>query len=433
MRIKYSLITVLSLLPYYTAQAQGWTYADCVEYARDNNISLKQSVLNESTSDLSYEESKAQWEPSLDFSTSHGLTNSPWGDNNKNSYNSSYGFNAGWTVWNGGQREAGIKKNRILSEAARMNTSALFRTLETDILNAYLNILYSKEAISIYEEAAALSYAQAERARQLMDAGKLSRVDYAQLQSQYEQDKYSLVNAEGTYQSRVMEMKRLLELGITDSLKLKDIDWARTDLLAPPPSIEESYVMAAGVDSQLKSLVLNSDAADADIDIAQSAGYPSVSLKAGVGSGYYAPGNSFSEQMKRSFNENIGLTISIPILDNKRTKVAVAKAKVQKLNSQLDIQSRETQLAQDVESWYIQLKSAQAQYVAGEEQVKSTSLSSELVNEQFNLGLVNIVELMTSHNNLLQARHSLLQTKYMALLSRKMIEFYRTAGVTLPQ
>lgn len=157
MRIKYSLITVLSLLPYYTAQAQGWTYADCVEYARDNNISLKQSVLNESTSDLSYEESKAQWEPSLDFSTSHGLTNSPWGDNNKNSYNSSYGFNAGWTVWNGGQREAGIKKNRILSEAARMNTSALFRTLETDILNAYLNILYSKEAISIYEEAAALS------------------------------------------------------------------------------------------------------------------------------------------------------------------------------------------------------------------------------------------------------------------------------------
>lgn len=415
------------------AHAQEWTYADCVEYAYNNNISLRQSMLSESTSDLSYEESKAQWQPSLDFSTSHGFTNSPWGENNKNAYNSSYGFNAGWTVWNGGQREAGIKKNRILGEVARMNTIALFRSLETDILSAYLNILYSREAISIYEEAVNLSYAQSERARQLMEAGKLSKVDYAQLRSQYEQDKYSLVNAQGTYDSRVMEMKRLLELGITDSLSLREIDWANTDLLAPAPSIEESYVMATDVDSQLKSLRLSQDAADADIDIARASGYPSISLNAGVGSGYFTPGNSFGEQMKRSFNENIGLTLSIPILDNKRTKVAVAKAKVQKLNSQLDIESRQTQLAQDVESWYIQLKSAQAQYVAGEEQVASTSLSNELVNEQFNLGLVNIVELMTAHNNLLQARHSLLQTKYMALLSRKMIEFYRTADITLPQ
>ncbi len=413
-------------------QAREWSYNDCVEWAKEHNISLRQIMLDEQTAMVAEEEAKAAWQPSLDFATTHGYSNAPWGEGNKNSYNSSYGLNARWTVWNGGVRENNIKKSELQSAINRLNTANKLRSIEVDMLGVYINLLYAKEAISIYEEAVELSKAQADRARQLMEAGRLSRVDYSQLESQYEQDRYALVNAVATYETRRMELKKLLELGINDTVSVKDVDWTRDEVLAMLPSMDESYRMATAVDLPLQINELEIDAADVDVKVAKAGRMPDISLTAGVGAGYYAPGESFGSQIKRSVNESVGLTLSIPILDNKKTKSAVAKANIQRLNSQLEREARETELAQQVESWYIDLQSAQSRYIAGEQQVSSTELSNELVNEQFNLGLVNTVELMTAHNNMLEARNSLLQAKYMAMLGHKMIEYYRTSNINMP-
>lgn len=431
MKKEFASLAML-LLGASQVSGQEWTFNDCLDYAREHNISLKQAVLNEQISAYSLEESKAEWQPSLDFSTTHGLTNTPWSEGKKNAYNSNYGLNAGWTVWNGGKRENNIRRAEIQSSIDALSTLDRFRNIETELLSIYINILYNKESISIYEEAVNLSKAQADRARQLMEAGRLSKVDYAQLQSQYEQDRYNLVNAEGTYNTRRMELKRLLELGIDTDIVLKEVEWTPEEVLAELPPLQQSYEMALATDAQLQASELQKKMADIDIAIAKAGRYPTISLNAGVTTGYFSSGPDFGTQMKQAFNENIGLSLSIPILDNKKAKTATAKANVQRINAALDEQSRQNDIAQDVESWYIDLKASQARYKAGIEKVASASLSNDLVNEQFNLGLVNTVELMTAHNNLLEARHSLLQAKYMAMLGHKMIEYYRTANITMP-
>lgn len=429
---KRILLCVVTIAGLSVAQARDWSYNDCIEYARQHNISLQQSRISGELSEYTLEESKAQWQPTLDFATSHTLSNTPWGYGNKNSYNSNYGLNAGWTVWNGGERENTIKRNKLQTQISSLNTEDMFRSLETDMLSVYMNILYAKESIAIYEEAVKLSEAQADRARQLMESGRTSRVDYAQLQAQYEQDRYSLVNAQGTYETRLMELKRLLELGIDTEISLQSIEWTAQEVLAEVPPIEESYQLALATDSRLKANKLEEESSDYDIKIAKAGAMPRISLNAGISTGYFAPGNNFGEQIKRSVSESIGLTLSLPILDGKRTKMAVARANAQRINAQLDTESRLNDIAQQIESCYIDLRAAQSRYTAGEEQVKSAELSNELVNEQFNLGLVNTIELLTAHNNLLEARHSLLQAKYMAILEHKMIEFYRTSSVTMP-
>ena len=211
--MKSSLISALIILSTgatLSAQQQ-WSYRECVNYAKEHNISLQKSRLLEESASYDLEAAQAQWQPSLDFATTQGLTNTPWKNGDKNTYSSNYGFNAGWTVWNGGQRENTIKRNKLQTEISKLNTTDIMRTIETDLLQVYLNILYAKESIAIYEEAANLSKHQTERAEQLMLSGKLSRVDYAQLASQYEQDKYALVNAQGIYDTRRMELKKLLE------------------------------------------------------------------------------------------------------------------------------------------------------------------------------------------------------------------------------
>ncbi len=431
MKQKIALLTVLTVGA-LQGFGQEWSFDDCLNYAKEHNISLRQSMLNEQTSQYSLEESKAEWQPSLDFSTTHGLTNTPWSEGKKNAYNSNYGLSAGWTVWNGGKRENNIKRAQIQTSIDALSTLDRFRNIETELLSIYINVLYNKESIAIYEEAVKLSEAQAERARQLMEAGRLSKVDYAQLQSQYEQDKYNLVNAQGTYNTRRMELKRLLELGIDSDITLKDMEWTPDEVMATIPPIEQSYEMALATDAQLEASKLQKEMAEVDVAIAKSSRYPTIALNAGVSTGYFSDGPGFGTQMKQGFNENIGLTLSVPIFDKKKTKTATAKANIQRINAELDEQARRNDIAQNVESWYIDLQAAQARYAAGTEKVASTSLSNDLVNEQFNLGLVNTVELMTAHNNLLEARHSLLQSKYMAMLGHKMIEYYRTATITMP-
>ena len=130
----------------------------------------------------------------------------------------------------------------------------MMRTLETDLLQVYINILYARESIGIYEEAAKVSHAQSERARQLMEAGKMSKVDYAQLNAQYEQDNYALVNAQSTYDTRRMELKQLLELGIDAEISLADVEWTAAQVLAELPPITESYRMALDTDLRIKAL-----------------------------------------------------------------------------------------------------------------------------------------------------------------------------------
>lgn len=426
-----SLIATAMSLDVFAAEDDVWSYAKCVDYAKSHNISLQKLRISEQTSEYNLEEAQAQWQPTLDFSTTHGYTNMPWGNSTKNSYNGQLGLNAGWTVWNGGERENNIKRNKLNTEISRLETEDAIRTLETDLLQVYLNILYARESISIYEEAEKLSAAQESRMKQLMEAGRASKVDYTQLKAQHQQDQYNLVNAQGTYDSRRMELKKLLELGIDQEVSLADVEITARQILESLPPIEESYKLAVETDIKLKGLELESDGSELDIEIAKSSGRPKISLNAGVGTGYFAPGGAFGDQLKQAWNENIGLSLAIPILDNKKTKTSVARARMQQLNAQLDTDQRLTDLAQSVENWYIETRSAQSRYEAAVEQQESAEASNELTNEQFKLGLVNTIELMTAHNNLVEARQALLQSKYMALLGMKMIEYYRTSTISL--
>lgn len=412
-----------------------WSYARCVEYAKANNIKLQQSILTKESGLVSLEAAKAKWFPTLDASVSQGFSNYPRPADGakKNMYNGSYGLNAGWTVYDGGNRENSIKRSKIETEINDLAIEEIHNNLETEILSYYLQILYAKEAIGIANQSLEVSKMQMERAKQLMDAGKMSRVDYTQLESQYNSDLYNVVSAESNYNTNVLNLKRLLELGINTELALDSLSFSTADVLQPIADKNDIYVTALAWMPEFKSSQLQADASDLDIKIAQSGARPKISLNGSVGSGNASGSNyNFGDQLLNNLNEHIGVTLSVPILDNKSNKSAVAKARIEKLNTLLDQRDLENNLAQSIESTYIEAVNNQAKYRSGLVQLESAELTDELTNEQFKLGLVNTLELLTSHNKLLNARQELLQSKYMAILSIKMLDFYQNKGINLP-
>ena len=166
--------------------------------------------------------------------------------------------------------------------------------------------------------------------------------------------------------------------------------------------------------------------------IAKATSAPNISLQGGIGTGYTTGGRDWGYQMGHGLNENIGVSLSIPVYDGNKTKRAVAKARLASMEAEISRDQILNDLAQTIESLYIDAANARAKYNSGIVQLEAMDETSRLVDRQFELGLVNPLELLTAHNNLLNARLEQLQNKYMAILSAKTIEFYATRQVSLP-
>lgn len=417
------------------AKPQVWTFDDCIEWAIANNIDIRQSMLAVLQADENIGVAKDAYLPYIGFSTNQSFSNfpAPQTGQAQNSYNSSYGINASWTIWEGNARKYRVESNKLIKLQQLLYGDDVIKNLQLGILQAYLNILYSAEAVDIAKKSLEVSTAQAERTKRLMETGRTSRVDYAQIESQRAQDEYNLVQAQSSYATSKVNMKNLLNLGLDYELNIEEVNFSDSLVTSPLPSKTDVFEIAVNWLPQFKSNELNKSIYDYNVKIAKSTYFPSISLNGGLGTGYNSSGpNGWGAQMKNAFNENIGLSLSVPIYDGNATRRAINIAKLQALEYDLTKTQLQNELSQTIENLYIESDNARARYQTGVTQLEATELSAELVDRQFELGLVNPLELLTAHNNLLNARLELLQSKYMAILSSKTIEYYATTQVSIP-
>ena len=414
---------------------ETWTYDDCVKWAILNNVDIRSSMLAVLEADQNIGMAKDAYLPYIGFSTNQSFSNypSPQQGQNHNSYNSSYNINASWIIWEGNARKYRVESNKLLKLQQMLYGDDVVKNLQIGILQAYLNILFSAEAVDIAKKSLEVSTAQAQRAKRLMEMGRTSRVDYAQMESQRAQDEYNLVQAQSSYATSKVTMKNLLNLGLDYDLQIQEVEFSDNLINDPLPSKTKVFEIAMGWLPQFKSNELNKSIYDYNIKIAKSTYFPSLSLNGGLGSGYNSgSSSSWGTQMKNFFNENIGLSLSVPIFDGNATKRAVNMAKLQALEYDITLTKLKNELSQTIENLFIESNNSRAKYNSGISQLEATTLTAELVDRQFELGLVNPLELLTAHNNLLNARLELLQSKYMAILSSKTIEYYATTQISIP-
>ena len=418
---------------------ERWNLQTCIDYALQHNITIQRNRISAQSTEENLKTAKAEWFPSLSGSVSQRIVNRPntnngtiiSGDNittseSKTSYNGSYGIDASWTLYNGGSRINGIKQQKLNKRIAELNVVESANSIQENIMQLYMQILYAAEAVKVNQGTLEVSQATYERGKQLHEAGSLSAADLAQLEAQVSNDNYQVVTAQATLQDYRLQLKQLLELDGEYEMQLDMPELDNTDVLSPLPQKNDVYRTALSIRPEIESGRLNIEAAELDIKVARAGYIPSISLTAGIGSNN-ANGNdfTFSEQIKQNWNNSLGVTLSIPIFDRRQTKSAVNKAKLQKQTSQLDLMDSQKELYRTIESYWLDAHSAQQQYEAALQQVKSSQTSYELVSEQFNLGMKNTVELLTEKNNLLNAQQSLLQAKYMALLNAGLLRFYQ--------
>ncbi|MCD8235279.1 MAG: TolC family protein [Prevotellaceae bacterium] len=437
-------LSILSVADNIEAQKK-WTLDECIAYALENNIQLKQNRITNEQNKIDILQSKAQLFPSLSFSTNQNASYRPYSQSTINltngtmtssqslvTYNGSYGLNANWTVWNGGRNSKNIKKNEYTAEISDLQTEQTANTIQEQIAQIYVQILYQTEAVDVCTEILKASRMQRDRAKEMVEIGSLAKADLAQLEAQTNQDEYNLVNAQSILANYKLQLKQILEIVGTEDFDIAIPQINDNSVLTTVPTKNEVYASAVTNRPEIQSGKLNIEAQELNIDIAKRGYYPTVSLTAGIGTNHGSGTDiAFGNQIKRNWSNSVGLTVSVPIFDNRQNRTNIQKAKLTKQSSELDLQNVQKELYSSIEEYWLNATTSQQQYIYAKSNVESMQESYNLVSEQFRLGLKNIVELTTGKNNLLQAEQQMLQSKYTTLLNLAMLRFYQGKGVTL--
>ena len=440
--MKKRLVVLSMLMLTLTISAQKkWTMQECIDYAMANNITLQKSKLQKQSATEDLKGSKAALLPTLNASTNQSVGYQPWKDSgvstvtngmvntkvDKTYYNGSYAVNAQWTVWNGNRNTNTIKLNKITEDEAELQSKETANSIQERIAQLYTQILYLDENVKVNEQMLETAKKNEERGQEMVNVGKMSKADLAQLSAQRATDEYNIVETRSQLLNYKLQLKQLLEITDETEFDVAIPEITDTMVLKEVPTLQGVYEQALLNRPEIERSKLAIKSSDVNLSVAKAGWLPTVSMTGSFGTSTNSlSSNGWGKQMKTNFDAMAGVSVSVPIYDGRSTKTSVNKAKIQQLSAQLDLLDQQKTLYSTIQEYWLNAQTNQKKYKAACATVESEQQSFDLLQEQFRLGLKNIVELMTGKDNLLSAQQNQLQSKYQTIYNQQMLKFYET-------
>lgn len=436
---KISVLFAAMLIAQGVGAQKAWTLDECLNYALEHNITLQKARLSAKSAAEDVKGARADLLPSVSASTNQSFGYRPWQDSgtttvtngqvnskvDKSYYNGSYGINAQWTVWNGNKNRNTLKQNKMSAEQAELEAQTTANSIQEQIAQLYVQILYLTEAVKVSEQSLETSKKNEERGQQMLEVGKMSKADVAQLSAQRATDEYSIVEARANISKYKLQLKQLLELDGNTYFEVAIPATSDDQALADIPALQQVYEKAMASRPEIASSQLAAQSSDLSVKMARAGYLPTLSMTAGLGTSTNSlSNNTWGSQLKTNFDASAGFTLSIPLFDKRQTKTSVNKARIQQQQALLNLQDQQKQLYQTIEGYWLDAETNQQKFRAALATEQSEQQSFDLLQEQFNLGLKNIVELMTGKDKLLSAQQNKLQSKYQTILAHQMLKFY---------
>ncbi len=429
-----------------TAQTQNkWTLQQCLDYALSHNIQIQKNQASVRSAQIDLLEARAARQVTLDASASEQVQYHPFQESagsyvnggkatsssSKVTESGSYGINASWTLWDGQRTKYNIQNAQLAQAIAETSSAVTANSLQEQIAQLYVQILYTQEAQKVNAELLSQDKQLYERGKAFVEQGQMSQADLAELEAQVSSANYDLVNTRTQVDDYLFQLKQLLELNPLEELDVVDVTPGDSQVLAPIPARAEVYEAALRTRPEMRQAQLAIEQNQLATKIARANRMPTVGLTGSLGDSHMSGSqNNFFNQMKQNLNAVVGVSLSIPILDNRKAKSAIERAQVNELTAQLDLQDTQKSIWKSVESYWLNAVNNQEKYSAAQVSVMSAQTSYDMLREQFNVGLKNISDLLQGRSKLLQAKQTMLQDKYTALLNLALLNFYAGAPIT---
>ncbi len=417
------------------AQDRIWSLNDCIDYALANNITIKKSQLDNTTAEINYEQQKYNKLPSVSGSASGSVSNGSRIDPitsdfvSRQIYSNNFGINGQMTLFQGNTLNLRIEKNEILVKQSELYLEDAKNNITLSVLESYLQALYYHEGIKIAENALKSSEEELKQAQIKFENGAIAQIDLVSLETQHSNNQYTLVSNKNLYDQQVLSLKQLLEIEPATSFQIENVTLEEFATLIPDKN--EVFAKAITVLPDLKIYDLNNQSLEKDLSIAKAATLPTLSLSAGMNSGYTNTlSYDYIKQLRTNFSQQTGLTLSIPIFSKYQNRSNIQLAKVQLQQNELDKIAASKNLYAKIETIYQNAISNAAQQNASKVSRDNAKLSYDLASKKFEFGGLTTTELAVTRNTYLNAEQTYLQSKYLAVLYQKLLKFYQGESIT---
>ncbi|WP_457611529.1 TolC family protein [Lutibacter sp.] len=435
--MRTKIVTALAFVFFITINAQDkkWTLQECVNYALENNISIKRSELNIELKNEEIVNRKSGLYPTVSASTSQRLTFGSAQDRvtfrrvNATSHSTSIGINAGITIFNGFRIINQVEQARIGLEASKYDLEKLKDDISLTVVNSYLNVLFNKENLKIAKSQIEVSQKQVSQISRLVEAGVQPKSNLLEVEANLANDEQKVVTAQNSLDLALLDLAQTLQLDYVGFDVENIIVNTPSELLMYDKALP-IYKIALENRSEIKSAKLNVLSASKGIDIAKSGFLPTLSFNYNFGSAASfldlasISNKAFFYQLDNNKNNSFSLSLNIPIFSGFRVKSNVNSAKINYEISQFNLEDTKIQLRKIIERAFMDAKAALKTYVAAEKNVTSQELSFKNSQESYNLGVMTSFDFEQVKNRFLNAQASLINAKYDFVFRTKVLDFY---------
>jgi outer membrane protein len=447
---------------------QPMNLEECIDYALKNNIQIKQSELTSELSEVNLTQSRANVLPSLNGNANHSYNFGRTIDRFTNQFatrqvlSQNLSLSSDVTLFNGLQNYNTIQQNKFNYLASKYDIEKIRNDISLNIASAYLQVLYAFEAVDIARNQVGITQAQVERTKKLVDAGAAAKGTLLDIQAQLASEELTLTTAQNQLDISYLSLAQFLNLTSAEGFSIVKPALEVGGELLLDGTVSQIYNAAVSNLPEIKSAEYKVKGSEKAVDVAWGAVSPRLSFSAAYGTGYsglsqrviglpafqgftpngnvtssgdtvYAPRFSspvtetvpFLDQYKSNVNKSFGFFLTVPIFNRFQTRTAIDKARIQKLNAELTVESTKLQIQKNVQQAYADASAGLKKYNASLKTVEATKESFKYTEQKFNVGVLNTFDYNNAKNRLVKAESDLLQAKYEYIFKTKVLDFYQ--------
>ena len=435
-KIFFFLMVIPVAMPLH-AQKQ-WTLQDCIQYALENNLSIKQQSLSIERDKNQLKQSRWSMGPSLNIGTDYGLS---WGRTanaqdftiieNQMSQNGRIGISSSLDIFNGLQKVNTIKSNLAQLEVSGQEVEKLKNDISIEIARTFLHVILAQEILETAKLSRKSVAEQVDRTQKLVDAGNLAQSSLLEIQAQLATEQVQVVNAQNTLRTDYLTLVQLLDLPLETnfSVAVPPFTIDTTHYVSTPT--EQLYQISQSLpEIQIGEYILQQR--EHQLATYKGQRYPSLSLSGGIGSSYNPDyPNSFLKQLDERKSPYVSLSLNFSIFNGRRVTTSINNAKLAVQQAQIDMKSREQQMYKVIQQANNDAISAFERYKATLHNVKSMEESFRFVQQKLDVGMLSGTDYTVAKTNLFRAQSDNLQAKFQYVFQLKILDFYRGIPITL--
>ncbi len=436
------------------SQQKTWSLEECISYAIENNIQIKQQVIQTEYQKNTLDLSKLKLLPTINGSATQNYsfgraldqTTYQYTDHQNVQSNNFY-LGGNMNLFNGLQNLNTINSNKYGLLASEEDLKNIKDNIALSVALNYLQILLNKELVAATENQLGITRQQIEKSKKLVDAGSVARGNLLQIQAQAAQEELQLINIKNQLEISFLNLTQLLELKTSEGFEIivPEIHVDTNAIITG--NIDEIFEVAQGRRPDVKSSEYKLTASEYDFKVAQGGRSPRLSLSHSFSTGYsdirkkvlgidpsagpiYGK-YSFASQINDNINYGIGLSLNIPILNGWQVNKNISNSRLAIESSQFELERTKKQLYKSIQQAYTDAVAALKKYNASGKAVASTEESFRYTEQKFNVGMVTPVDYNAAKTQLLNAQSDMAQAKYEFIFKTKVLDFYKGIPLNL--